>query len=330
VTFAADSKTLAGGSTDRMVHLWDPATGKEVRRLRAYGWVYTVAFSADGKRVAAGGRDQLVHVWDATTGEKLAEIDGYHGEIESVALAADGKTVAAGHKDRTVRLWEVSTGKVRRQFDMPQGPVFAVAFAPDGKALAAGSEGPGLLIWDVTGGQREVRQEGKLTAKEQEALWTDLGSPDAARGYQAVWTLAASPRQTVPFFEQYLKPILALPAEVGRLVADLDSKHFSVRDRASQRLGEVAELGEPLLREVLRKQPTLEMRRRVEMVLARVERRNQGLVFSDRTRMLRVIETLEHIGTADARKLLESLARGLPEARLKGAARASMTRLAAR
>jgi Tol biopolymer transport system component len=327
LAFAADGKTLAGGSTDRQVHLWDPATGKEQRRLRAYAWVHIVAFSTDGKLIAAGGRDQLVHVWEAATGEKVAEMDGYHGEIAAVAFSPDGKTVASGHKDRTVRLWEVNSRKLRRQFDMPQGPVFALTFAPDGKTLAAGSEGPGLIIWDVTGGQREVRQQGKLTPKEQEVLWTELGSSDAGRAYQAMWTLAAEPRQTIRLLQEHLMPILALSVEVPRLVADLDSKQFSVRDRASQRLREVAELAEPLLRAALREQPTLEVRRRIELVLARVENRCDEPRFSSRDRVLRAIETLEYIGTADARKLLEALAGELPDPRLKHMARASLTRL---
>ncbi len=45
---------------------------------------------------------------------------------------------------------------------------------------------------------------------------------------------------------------------------------------------------------------------------------------------LRALEVLEHIGTAEARSLLEDLAKGVPEARLTREAKASLTRLAKR
>jgi hypothetical protein len=44
-------------------------------------------------------------------------------------------------------------------------------------------------------------------------------------------------------------------------------------------------------------------------------------------RGMRVVEVLEHVGTPDARRLLESLAAGAPGARLTQEAKASLDRL---
>ena len=46
--------------------------------------------------------------------------------------------------------------------------------------------------------------------------------------------------------------------------------------------------------------------------------------------MLRAIEVLEHIGTAEARQVLKSLANGAPEARRTREAKSSLERLAKR
>jgi hypothetical protein len=50
----------------------------------------------------------------------------------------------------------------------------------------------------------------------------------------------------------------------------------------------------------------------------------------DSLRMLRAIEVLEHIGTAEARELLQKLVEGAPEARLTREAKAALQRLANR
>ncbi len=50
----------------------------------------------------------------------------------------------------------------------------------------------------------------------------------------------------------------------------------------------------------------------------------------EQLQMLRVMEVLEHIGTAEARQVLAGLAKGAPEARLTQEAKASLERLAKR
>ena len=50
----------------------------------------------------------------------------------------------------------------------------------------------------------------------------------------------------------------------------------------------------------------------------------------DELRALRAVEVLEHVGTPEARQVLEGLTQGAPEARLTQEAKASLERLARR
>ena len=70
--------------------------------------------------------------------------------------------------------------------------------------------------------------------------------------------------------------------------------------------------------------PSAEARRRVETILTGLK---VGHLSPERLRELRALEVLERVNTADARHLLERLAKGEPAARMTREARAAMKRL---
>ncbi|MEP6896284.1 MAG: WD40 repeat domain-containing protein, partial [Chloroflexota bacterium] len=95
-------KTLASGSGDGTVILWDVATGKPIGQPltgHASG-VSSVAFSPDGKTLASGNADHTVILWDIATGKPIGQpLTGHTGWVFSVAFSPDGKTLASGSVD---------------------------------------------------------------------------------------------------------------------------------------------------------------------------------------------------------------------------------------
>jgi WD40 repeat protein len=154
MTFSADGKILAACGADKMVRLWEVATGKELRCLSGHqDMAWTAAFSPDGKVLATGSQDKTVRLWDVASGREIRCLWGHREWIIHVSFSPDGTTLASACAAGTVRLWEAATGKELRTVTLnkQKGGVSAVAFSPDGKTLAW-ADGPTVELLEAATG----------------------------------------------------------------------------------------------------------------------------------------------------------------------------------
>ncbi|MBE9058204.1 PD40 domain-containing protein [Sphaerospermopsis sp. LEGE 08334] len=104
--FSPDGKTLASGSLDNTIKLWDVATGVSIATLTGHSSsVNSVAFSPDGQTLVSGSWDKTIKLWDVATGVSIATLTGHSSSVRSVAFSPDGKTLASGSGDRTIKIW---------------------------------------------------------------------------------------------------------------------------------------------------------------------------------------------------------------------------------
>jgi hypothetical protein len=181
VAFSADGLTLASGSDDQTVRLWDVRTGQTMATLRGHtGFVNAVAFGPDGQTLASGSMDDTVRLWDVKAGPHKATLQGHTDRVESVAFSPDGLTLASisrgftGLKElpREARLWDVKTGEHRATLEGMEGVTF-VEFSPDSLTLASVSKDPTVRLWDVKTGQARATLKGHTNTIQSVAFSLD-------------------------------------------------------------------------------------------------------------------------------------------------------------
>jgi WD40 repeat protein len=332
--FSPDGGRLFVNDRDGTICEWDVAAGTEVRRLEGrlefmlrpqggirrieprpghMGTVHVLRVSPDGKRLFSAGGDRTLRVWELATGMECGLLTreigpddwrDYPPPPHPLDVSRDGSIVATTGRERSViDLWDVRGQTRLASFAGHRGAVTAIAFSPDGRRLISGSVDALGYIWEVPSIPQPLST--KLDNARATALWSDLADVDAAKAFRAVGAWIAAPDDAVATFRRLRpadKPVDG--ALVGRLIVDLDSNQFAVRDRASKDLEAMGPAAGRHMRQALAKSPSPEVTRRLEALLVRCP--------DEDLRGRRAVEVLEALGTPAAKALLGEWSRAAP------------------
>jgi WD40 repeat protein len=142
-----DRSSIAVGTFDHAIRIFDVATGRERETTGHRGWVADIAVSADGARALTAGKDGTARLWDLASGRELRVLE-HESQVYSTAFAPDGRLVATGAHDGAVRIWDPESGLLRAKLAGHDDIVGRLLFAKDGRLASASWDGI-LRTWKI-------------------------------------------------------------------------------------------------------------------------------------------------------------------------------------
>ncbi len=193
----------------------------------------------------------------------------------------------------------MGTGKKVRTFQGHRNEIEALAFGGNGRRLASTSWDSTVLVWELSAPANGTPAD----------WWADLRSDDSAVGYAAVAGLADTPDDVaLPLLRKHLRPVAAADAERNcKLIRDLDSDEFRVRERALKELTDLGRAARPALLAMRDKKPSAESAARLDLLLGKVIGPPSA---GEDLRIWRALAILEAKGSPGAKALLGELAGG--------------------
>lgn len=154
VTVDPSNDFIATGAADRVIKIWDLATGQ--LRISLTGHVSTVRGLAVSKQypyLFSCGEDRQVKCWDLETNKVIRHYHGHLSAVYSLALHPTiGLLVSAG-RDSTARVWDIRTKTNIHTLVGHTNTVASVVCQSTSPQVITGSHDSTVRLWDLAAGK---------------------------------------------------------------------------------------------------------------------------------------------------------------------------------
>jgi hypothetical protein len=226
--------------------------------------------------------------------------------VEALAVSLDGRTVAVGEGDHSITVYELATGDIRQRLVGHRTTLKDLVAGPNGRLFSVAWNDSFAFVWATN--PAAAAQHSRIDEAAFETEWRKRREPDAKSAFQAMVRMAGDPTATAKHIQKNLKPTTSVDAKsLDKVFADLDADAISVREKATQMLDEFGRVAVQASRARLQTIRSEEVKSRLTQFIERQEREELN---SEELRAFRAVELLESLGSEEARKVLEQLAKG--------------------
>ena len=198
LAYSPDSLTLATGSEDKTVRVWDAYTGAHKYTLEKHTEsVTSLAFSPDGNLLVSGDKDATIFVWDVKTGSHTSTISHVTKGEDPVSVASlvyhpDGSRLISGSTDGTICLWETefrfgkhrcltscqaNSQSVRSwALDPSSQSITSLVLDPSGNLLVSAAKSGIIELWKIDSTQSIIEKIRTLERTYDEETLSNVSS----------------------------------------------------------------------------------------------------------------------------------------------------------
>jgi len=181
IAFSPDGRTLATGSHDKSIKLWDTGSGNLICTFSHQLFsgshrspVVSLGFSNNSRWLYSGGNDMTIKVWDWQK-RNLQTLITKTNSVNNLTLSSDRAYLVTLGYSRDIQVWDGVTGKLQHSLVGHSAPINAIAISPNDQVLVSVGNDCSLRFWDLETGENftTLTQSSHSQYIEQVAFSTD-------------------------------------------------------------------------------------------------------------------------------------------------------------
>jgi len=227
LSVSVDNAKIASCGGDRMVFVWDVASGRVIRKYNKghLSRINCVSFNEDNSVIVSGSYDKSVKIWDckSQSNDPIQVLEEAKDSISSLVIS---KTeIVVGSIDGNVRTYDIRFGTLKT--DTMGQPITSVSLTHDGNCILVSCLNSTLRLLDKEAGEllNEYKGHKNQTYKIENTVTNDdayvLGGSEDNDIY--IWDLVES--SVAARLKGHIKPVCGMsfnPKEVSLLTSSVD------------------------------------------------------------------------------------------------------------